>query len=254
MHTGVPITVTSLSKTFADGTRALENVSFNVGAGEFVSILGPSGCGKSTLLKLIAGLEIPSAGKVEVSAGEHNRFTGLAYVFQDAHLLPWRSVLDNVILPLELRRMSRGEAANAARGTLAEVGLSEHVNRYPGQLSGGMKMRVSLARALITRPRLLLLDEPFGALDETLRTHLNLLLRELWAAHRMTVIFVTHSLSEAVYLSERSIVLSTCPGRVVAQVPIDLPENRPRDIRLDESFTRQLRGLAAHFEQGSGDR
>src|SRR4029077_18227025 len=186
----------------------------------------PSGCGKSTLLRLISGLDLPTSGAITVlgrsaaarahdAAGERNHGGEIGFVFQDAHLLPWRTVLDNVALPLELRGIAREEAEPRARKCIADVELADSAGRFPDELSGGMRMRVSIARALVTEPPLLLLDEPFAALDELTRQRLDERLRELWMRHKTTVIFVTHSLSEAVFLAERAIVMSRRPGRVV---------------------------------------
>jgi NitT/TauT family transport system ATP-binding protein len=176
----------------------------------------------------------------------------IAYVFQDAHLLPWRRVLDNAALPLELANVPAAERRDAARAALEQVGLGESVERYPAELSGGMRMRVSLARALVTRPRLLLLDEPFGALDELTRNRLDDQLRALWLELGMTVLFVTHSISEAAYLAERAIVLSRRPARVCADRAIDLPRERDAALRLTPAFAREVRELQDALEQGGG--
>ncbi|HEX8913467.1 MAG TPA: ATP-binding cassette domain-containing protein, partial [Humisphaera sp.] len=200
---GVAVSVRGVGQTFPGGVEAIRRVDLDVAAGEFVAVLGPSGCGKSTLLRLIAGLDRPTAGGVAVGAGgPFDRRRDVAYVFQDAHLLPWRTVLANAALPLELQGVGEAEQAEAARAALASVGLTGFEERYPAQLSGGMRMRVSIARALVTRPRLLLMDEPFAALDEITRQRLDETLRALWAQSRMTVLFVTHSTQEATFLAD----------------------------------------------------
>ena len=236
--------IAALHKVFDNGVVAIENLSLEIQTGEFVAILGPSGCGKSTLLRIIAGLDRPSSGKIEIGTGK------IAYVFQDAHLLPWRNVLRNTALPLELMGTGRNERIAAAREALEQVGLADAFERYPAQLSGGMKMRVSLARALVTRPDFLLLDEPFAALDEINRQKLDEQLRLLWQRHRMTVIFVTHSTSEATFLANRAVVLSRRPARVVADLPVDLPENRVAAVRSSPRFGEITRGIYEALEQG----
>jgi NitT/TauT family transport system ATP-binding protein len=236
--------ISELHKVFDNGVVAIDNLSLEIQTGEFVAILGPSGCGKSTLLRIIAGLEKPSAGSVEIGRGK------IAYVFQDAHLLPWRNVVRNAALPLELMGTGRSERDSAAREALGQVGLSDAVDRYPAQLSGGMKMRVSLARALVTQPDFLLLDEPFAALDEINRQKLDEQLRELWHRHRMTVVFVTHSTSEATFLANRAVVLSSRPARVVADLPIDLPEIRRSAERSSPRFGEITHGIYGALEQG----
>ena len=236
-----------VTRRFDAGVTALEEFSLRVQAGEFVAILGPSGCGKSTLLRLIAQLDQPQAGEIVVGSAGRGQ---MAYVFQDAHLLPWRTVLHNAALPLELAGVSRRQRVNAAREALASVGLSDALDRYPAQLSGGMRMRVSLARAMVTHPRLLLLDEPFAALDEITRQRLDEQLRELWLASGMAVVFVTHSTSEAVFLAERVVVLSPRPGRIVHDSRIDLPEERPGALRATPEFAAQTRSIYDALERG----
>jgi len=235
-----------LRHVFPDGTVALDGIDLWVGEGSFVAVLGPSGCGKSTLLRLISGLERVSEGHLTVQFREH---AGLAFVFQDAHLMPWRTVLDNVALPLELRGVPRTEARRRALEPLADVELSDAVARFPDELSGGMRMRVSIARALVTEPALLLLDEPFAALDELTRQRLDERLRALWHRRKMTVIFVTHSLSEAVFLAERAIVLSRRPGRVVLDHRVDLPGARAESIRAEVAFARQVAAVYKALEE-----
>ncbi len=229
---GMTVRLRSAGRTFPGGVEAVRDVSLEIQPGEFVALLGPSGCGKSTLLRLIAGLDQANTGSVEIEGDR----AAVAYVFQDAHLLPWRTVLDNAVLPLELRRFGLRDRHERAARVLEQLGLAEALDRYPAQLSGGMRMRVSLARALVTDPKLLLLDEPFAALDEITRNRLDEMLRELWRARGMTVVFVTHSISEAVFLAERAVVFSSRPARVVADEAIDLPAERDVGIRSDARF------------------
>jgi NitT/TauT family transport system ATP-binding protein len=231
----------------------LEGMDLDIAAGSFVALVGPSGCGKSTLLRLVAGLDRPDAGTVtftpplERIRGARNP---IAYVFQDAHLLPWRSVLDNVALPLELAGMPTPERHAAAHALLKQVGLGDATSRFPVELSGGMRMRVSLARALVTRPRLLLLDEPFAALDELTRNRLDDQLLALWKELGMTVLFVTHSLSEAAYLAERAVVLSRRPARVMLDRQLALPHERGPTLRATPDFAREMGLLLQALERG----
>ncbi len=210
MKSGAQVEIKSVSKKFSGRDIVFDNISFTVAAGDFVSLLGPSGCGKSTLLRLIAGLEKADAGSVNV---ESQVPVQRSFVFQEPTLLPWRTVFKNVVLPFELRKQ-KIETAHAL-GILEAVGLKDAINKFPHQLSGGMKMRVSIARALVTQPSLLLLDEPFSALDETTRYLLQTDLRQLWSNLGMTVVFVTHSLAEAVFLSERIIALRDKPAKII---------------------------------------
>jgi NitT/TauT family transport system ATP-binding protein len=248
---GTGVSVRGAYRVFAGGVTALAGVDLEVAPGAFVALLGPSGCGKSTLLRLIAGLDRPDAGSVTV-----DRAADVAFVFQDAHLLPWRTVLANVALPLELRGVPAAERAPAARAAIAAVGLADAEGRRPAELSGGMRMRVSLARALVTQPRLLLLDEPFAALDELTRQRLDDQLRALWLARGMTVIFVTHSITEAAYLAERAVVFSPRPARIVADRLLDLPRERRGPLRTEASFAREARllydALEDHDAPGKG--
>ncbi|MRW94665.1 ATP-binding cassette domain-containing protein [Duganella sp. FT80W] len=235
-----------VEKTYPNGTLALERVKLGIQPGEFVSLLGPSGCGKSTLLKLFAGLEQPSAGHIR--RGEHHK---LAMVFQEATLMPWARVADNVRLPLDLARMDRAESEERVRRALALVGLDKFGGVYPRELSGGMQMRVSIARALATNPDLLLMDEPFGALDEFTRNRLDADLRALWAERGLTVVFVTHSIYEAVYLSSRVIVMAARPGRVIADVAIEGPAVRDDAFRVSPPFMHYCAELSALLTQAN---
>ena len=242
---GIGVTVRNVRRDFGGGVVALEGMDLDVTPGEFVAILGPSGCGKSTLLRIIAGLDQPTSG--DVDARHDGR---IAYVFQDAHLLPWRNVLRNVALPLELSGMPRATRVTKGRRAIEAVGLAEFANKYPAQLSGGMRMRVSLARALVTDPQLLLLDEPFAALDEITRAQLDQQLRQLWIDRRMTVLFVTHSITEAAFLADRAVVMTRRPGRVVLDTPIDLGLERPDALRGEPAFARHTRTLLDALQRG----
>ncbi|HEU5093814.1 MAG TPA: ABC transporter ATP-binding protein [Reyranella sp.] len=217
------VRVHGVSKSFANGVAALADVSLDVAEGEFMSVLGPSGCGKTTLLRLIAGLAGPNGGRVERPTGRNE--TG--FVFQEPTLMPWATALANVALPLKLAGVPRAERLARAAKALAGVGLAGFERSYPRELSGGMKMRVSIARALVTRPRLLLMDEPFAALDEITRHKLNIDLLALWRRERFTAVFVTHSVFESVFLSQRVALMSARPGRLWCQIPI--PAAYPRD-------------------------
>jgi NitT/TauT family transport system ATP-binding protein len=228
-----------LGHVFGDGTVALDGIDFDIPQGSFVALLGPSGCGKSTLLRLISGLEKVSRGTLAVECAHSGLSSGIGFVFQDAHLLPWRTVLENVVLPLELRGVPHDQADERALRCISDVELGDAAQRFPDELSGGMRMRVSIARALVTEPPLLLLDEPFAALDELTRQRLDEHLRDLWKRRKTTVLFVTHSLSEAVFLAERAIVMSRRPGQVVLDQSIDLPFERAGAIRNEVAFARQ---------------
>jgi NitT/TauT family transport system ATP-binding protein len=245
IETSVGVELRSVGRTFDGGVVAVESIDLTIAPGEFVAILGPSGSGKSTLLRMIAGLDRPTGGAVHLT-----RPPRIAYVFQDAHLLPWRNVLRNVALPLELSEVDRGARESRALAAIEQVGLSDAVRRYPAQLSGGMRMRVSLARALVTNPELLLLDEPFAALDEITRQHLDDQLRALWSERRMTVLFVTHSIIEAAFLADRAIVLTRRPARVVIDHALDLPAQRTPALRTDPQFAREMRVLFEALQRG----
>ncbi|HYO07829.1 MAG TPA: ABC transporter ATP-binding protein [Tepidisphaeraceae bacterium] len=236
------IALRGVSRVFDGGVEAVGSVDLDIGAGEFVALLGPSGSGKSTLLRIIAALDRATAGDVAVAtpAGQRPR---VAFVFQDAHLLPWRDVLRNVALPLELQRVPKPERLDRASDAIEQVGLSDAIGRYPAQLSGGMRMRASLARALVNEPELLLLDEPFAALDEITRHQLDDQLRELWSRRRMTVLFVTHSINEAAFLADRAVVFTRRPARVMLDHVLDLPAERRAELRTEPRFAREMRVL-----------
>jgi NitT/TauT family transport system ATP-binding protein len=239
-----------VTKTYESGVMALGPFDLRVARGEFVSLLGPSGCGKSTALRLIAGLTTPTTGSVTLSPradapgsgpGEINR---IGFVFQEPTLMPWTRVRDNVGLPLRLAGMAPAEARPQIEAALAQVGLAEFADHYPRQLSGGMKMRVSLARALVTRPEILLMDEPFAALDEITRFRLNDDLLTLWRSLRMTVIFVTHSVFESVYLSQRVLVMTARPGRRSFETAIESHEPRTEAFRTSVAYADYCRAVS----------
>ena len=236
------IQLSHIHKTYSNSTIALQDMSLAIAPGEFVSLVGPSGCGKSTALRIIAGLGKMSAGQIEWS-GDRSQHK-LAYVFQEAALLPWATVFENVRLPLKLAGMPKQKSQSEVEAAIARVGLQGSESAYPRQLSGGMKMRVSIARALVTQPDILLMDEPFGALDEMTRSHLNQDLLHLWAQMNWTVIFVTHNVYEAVYLSNRVVVMAARPGRVVAEVPIAAPYPRDEDFRTSALCNQYCRDVS----------
>ncbi|HSP68212.1 MAG TPA: ABC transporter ATP-binding protein [Bryobacteraceae bacterium] len=241
---GVGIRLEGVRRVF--GTLVvIQGLDLSIDAGEFLAVLGPSGCGKSTLLRMIARLSPPSGGRIVTDPSVFQT----AFVFQDAHLLPWRNVLDNAALPLELMGVEREERRAKARAVLNRVGLADAEARYPSQLSGGMRMRVSLARALVTEPRLLLMDEPFAALDEITRFHLEVQLRELWKLQGMTVIFVTHSISEAAFLANRAVVLTRRGGQVRLDRNVDLPPERSNDLRSDPRLGLEMKLLMGAMEE-----
>lgn len=239
------LSLRDVGKTFANGATALTGLRLDVAEGEFISLLGPSGCGKSTALRIVAGLLEPSAGAVAWRDGVRPE---IGFVFQEPTLMPWASVADNVWLPLRLRGVSRAAARTQIEQALALVGLKDFANAYPRELSGGMKMRVSLARALVLRPRLLLLDEPFAALDEITRLKLNDDVLRLKNELGATVIFVTHSVYESVYLSDRIAVFAARPGRVIDTIPIDGPQARNEDFRHSPAYgaVSRLASAALH--------
>ena len=234
--------------TYAGGIEALRGVDLAVCAGAFVSIVGPSGCGKSTLLKAVAGLVPITSGTLTVRSGAAGR-SAVAFVFQSPTLLSWRTVLGNVALPTELGRAPQGFDPGRASKLLSLVGLEEFAGRFPTELSGGMQMRVSLARALMTDPRIMLLDEPFGALDDLTRQRLNEDLHRIWQRDRWTGLFVTHNVAEAVDPSDRVVVMSRRPGRIVADVPVDLPLPRAPECRADLAFGEYVKQIGARLRE-----
>ena len=237
--------VRGVSKVFANGVEALADVSLDVRAGEFLSVLGPSGCGKSTLLRLIAGLAEPTTGTIEWS--DDGGRADLGFVFQEPTLMPWATALANVALPLKLRGVARSEREARAAEALDNVGLKGFERVWPRELSGGMKMRVSLARALVVEPRLLLMDEPFAALDEITRHRLNDDLLELWHKSRVTVVFVTHSVFESVFLSQRIVVMSARPGRVSAELAVTTPYPRSQAFRTSAEYAAWCRQASSRL-------
>jgi NitT/TauT family transport system ATP-binding protein len=243
---GAPaVSLRGVTKRYDNGVAALGPFDLDVRKGEFVSLLGPSGCGKSTALRLIAGLSAPTNGSVTVSheVGESRPGHGIGFVFQEPTLMPWTSVRENVRLPLKLAHVAGADARVDA--ALARVGLAEFAGSYPRELSGGMKMRVSLARALVTDPDILLMDEPFAALDEITRFRLNNDLLALWRNLGKTVIFVTHSVFESVYLSQRVVVMTARPGRLGAEICIDAEEPRAEDFRTSAAYGEYCRKVSA---------
>ena len=235
------IALHQVDKTYANGTIALQGIDLSIQAGEFVSLVGPSGCGKSTVLRLIAGLNQATRGTIDWGMAARDR--ELAYVFQDAALMPWASVVDNVYLPLKLKGHSLRSCRSRVQEALNLVELQGLEQRYPRQLSGGMKMRISIARALVTHPNVLLMDEPFGALDEMTRSRLNTDLLELWERYHWTVVFVTHNIYEAVYLSNRVYVMAAQPGRIVADISIEEPHPRTENFRTSPRFNQYCREI-----------
>ena len=234
------VSLRGVGKTFDSGTKALAGLDLDVRAGEFVSLLGPSGCGKSTALRILAGLSAPSSGTVTWPKGTRQ----IGFVFQEPTLMPWASVAANVALPLRLAHVDSRKADAAVQQCVARVGLTDFADAYPRALSGGMKMRASIARALVTEPDLLLMDEPFAALDEITRFRLNNDLLGLWQSLERTVVFVTHSVFESVYLSQRILVMSPRPGRVVAEVAIPAAYPRDEDFRTSAQYAGYCRQVA----------
>lgn len=232
------VQLTSVTKRFGDAPPALDGIDLTAQPGEFVSLIGPSGCGKSTLLRLLSGLTPPTAGTLDVLGTPPGQTDRLAYVFQDPTLLPWLDVTGNVEALIRLRNLPAAERATRRDHALRLVRLADRARHYPRQLSGGQKMRVSLARALTLRPDLLLLDEPFGALDEMTRDHLNEELLAIRAEQNWTAFFVTHSVAEAVFLSTRILILAPHPGRIVADLAVDFPHPRTDELRRTDAYLR----------------
>jgi NitT/TauT family transport system ATP-binding protein len=238
------LTFSGVSKRFPDGTTALDGVELRVPAGEFVSVIGPSGCGKSTLLRIASDLTQATGGTVEVQTRK------IGYVFQDPTLLPWRTVQANVELFAELRGLPRGERRRRADDAIELVGLSDFAGHRPRALSGGMRMRVSLARSLTLQPELFLFDEPFGALDEIARERLNDELLQLYLTQRFTAVFVTHSVTEAVFLSTRVLVMSGRPGRILGDFAVPFEYPRPPRLRFEQRFARLAGQVSARLRGG----
>jgi NitT/TauT family transport system ATP-binding protein len=251
MPAAAGIEVERVSKRFSEGNvTALQEVSLSIEPGEFLSVLGPSGCGKSTLLRCIAGLETTTTGSVKVGGQrvtqppEH-----LGMVFQRDALLEWRSIMDNLMLPIDFRRGNRSEAKKRAADLLELFGLKGFEDRYPSQLSGGMRQRASICRALVDDPTLLLMDEPFGAVDALTRDQLNIELQRMWLTQRKTVVFVTHSIQEAVFLADRVAVFTPRPGKIAEILDIDLPRPRRLAVRGDAKFNGYVNRIRGLFEQ-----
>lgn len=246
----VQVDQVSLDFATKDGiVSALSEVGLSIEKGEFVSFIGPSGCGKTTLMRVLADLETPTAGQVRVNGmtpAQARQERAYGYVFQAPALLPWRTVQDNVMLPLEIMGKSKAQQLQLAQQYLQLVNLTGFENKFPWQLSGGMQQRVSIARALSVEPQLLFMDEPFGALDEITRDHLNEQLLRLWQQTQKTVVFVTHSIPEAVFLSSRIVVMSPRPGRIIDVIDCNLPLDRTLDIRE----TKEFLAIAHRVRQG----
>ena len=244
---GVAVHLEHVRRVFSNNLPTIASLDLAIDSGEFLAILGPSGCGKSTLLRMIARLADPDSGTIRIEP--HGKNSQTAFVFQDAHLLPWRTVLTNAALPLELMGQPKAQREQKARVALEQVGLLGAIERYPAELSGGMRMRVSLARALVTEPRLLLLDEPFAALDEITRFHLDVQLRDLWQRRGMTVIFVTHSVSEAAFLANRAVVMARRGGAIKLDRRLDLPALRNNELRGDPKLGQEMHLLLGAIEE-----
>jgi NitT/TauT family transport system ATP-binding protein len=241
------VSLRGVTKAYDNGVMAVGPLDLAVQRGEFVSLLGPSGCGKSTALRLIAGLAAPSSGEVRIArhVGEARPGHTIGFVFQEPTLMPWTSVRENVRLPLRLANLPQAEADARVAEALTRVGLADFAEAYPRELSGGMKMRVSLARALVTDPDILLMDEPFAALDEITRFRLNNDLLALWRNLGKTVIFVTHSVFESVYLSQRVLVMTARPGRLSTEIRIETGEQRTEDFRTSAGYAEYCRRVSA---------
>jgi NitT/TauT family transport system ATP-binding protein len=247
-----------VGKTFPNGTRALERLDLAIRPGEFVAVLGASGCGKSTALRIIVGLTEPTDGIVEwpSTGGDARRDNRIGFVFQEPTLMPWATVFNNVHLPLSLKAVPADQAYPRVIAAIAGVGLQDFTYTYPRELSGGMRMRVSIARALVTEPRLLLMDEPFAAIDEITRFKLNDDLLQMWQTLRTTVVFVTHSVFESVYLANRVVVMAARPGRVFTELTVDAPYPRDKNFRTSSEYAalcrRASEALAQAMAAGAG--
>jgi NitT/TauT family transport system ATP-binding protein len=247
------VRIAGVDKVFASHGRgalkAVDDVSFDTHAGEFISIVGPSGCGKSTLMMMVSGLMLPSAGEIVIDSKKVTRpYTNLGIVFQRDALLEWRTVLDNVLLPADISRLDRKQLQPKAIDLLARAGLSGFEKYYPWELSGGMRQRVAICRALLNDPALLLMDEPFGALDAMTREQMNLDLQRIWIQNRKTVLFITHSIPEAVFLSDRVVVMTPRPGRIAADLRIDLPRPRKLAVREGTQFGTYVAKIRETFQ------
>jgi NitT/TauT family transport system ATP-binding protein len=227
---------------------ALQDINLDIDLGEFVAVVGPSGCGKSTLLRILAGLIPTSSGAVWFGDRklEGPRFD-IGVVFQSPVLFPWRTVVDNVLIPIDVQKLDRKKYLSRARDLINLVGLSEFEQRYPAELSGGMQQRVGIVRALVHDPAMLLMDEPFGALDAMTREHMNVELQRLWMAQSKTILFITHSISEAVFLADRVVVMTPRPGRIAEVLDISLPRERTLDMMTTPPFGEYVRRIRAHF-------
>ncbi len=245
---GPLLTMCSVGKTFPNGTVALEDMSLTIGKGDFLSLLGPSGCGKSTALRLISGLSQPTAGRIDWTGGVPGA-GDIGFVFQEPTLMPWATVFDNVWLPLRLKGLSKARVREDVMNALERVHLEDFAGSYPRELSGGMKMRVSIARALVVRPRILLMDEPFAALDEITRFKLNDDVLQLWQEFGLTVVFVTHSVFESVFLSDRIVIMAAKPGRVFAEMKIDEPYPRSEEFRTSDAYAARCRDVSGKLHE-----
>ena len=252
LHDRAPLmTLDGVNKTFSGDVVALDGLSLTVRAGDFISLLGPSGCGKSTALRLMAGLSPPTRGRIEWAGGQ--KAGDLGVVFQEATLMPWASVADNVFLPFRLRGQAYAQVRDDVLDALRLVGLEHFQKAYPRELSGGMKMRVSIARAMVTHPRLILMDEPFAALDEITRFKLNDDLLRLKAQIGCTVVFVTHSVFESVFLSDRIVVMAARPGRVVRELEVDQPYPRTEEFRTAPEYGRHCKAASDALHEAMGE-
>ncbi len=253
------LTMQEVRKTFGNGMLALDGITLTLASEpEFIAIVGPSGCGKSTLLKLASGLEAPTAGEVDWPAfesanGESAPGLNLGYVFQEPTLMPWATVFENAALPLRIRRIKNSAVSGRVMEVLESVGLQDFARSYPRELSGGMRMRASVARALVTAPRLLLMDEPFAALDEITRAKIERDLIGLWLSSELSVVFVTHSVFEAVFLASRVIVMTPRPGRIAADLTIAAPYPRTEEFRTSTAYIEQCREVSAALAQAMNE-
>ena len=250
---GDAIVIQGVSKRYGgtrdgEGILALDRLDIALADASFTVVVGPSGCGKSTLLKILAGIHAQSSGEViirgDVMTGPRR---DIGVVMQSPVLFPWRSVIRNVLLPIDVQKLGREKYRRTAEDLLSLVKLDGYADRYPWELSGGMQQRVAIARALVNDPTLLLMDEPFGALDAMTREHMNVELQRIWLERRKTVLLITHSISEAVFLADRVLVMSARPGRIVDDIAIDLPRPRPREVMSSPAFTAYVEKIAAHF-------